>query len=144
MRNNKGFSFVEIVIVVAIMAIASAILAPQLIKNIERTRLSTDAQSCATIKRCVNATLANQEVWKDVTSWRKGKFKFYLRMSNDGKELFIQGLQDGEDTANEIRGLLGDLKNPKQAGKESYLVIVEVKEKEKKGQKVYTVGSIEV
>ena len=53
-------------------------------------------------------------------------------------------MQDGEDTANEIRGLLGDLKNPKQAGKESYLVIVEVKEKEKKGQKVYTVGSIEV
>ncbi|HAL02696.1 MAG TPA: hypothetical protein DCP07_05005, partial [Lachnospiraceae bacterium] len=36
MKNNKGFSLVELIIVIAIMAILVGVMAPQLIKYIEK------------------------------------------------------------------------------------------------------------
>ena len=47
--NNKGFSLVELIIVIAIMAILVGALAPQFIKYVERSRKSTDCQNVATI-----------------------------------------------------------------------------------------------
>ena len=38
MKNNKGFSLVELIIVIAIMAILVGVIAPQLILYIEKSR----------------------------------------------------------------------------------------------------------
>ena len=43
--NNKGFSLVELIIVIAIMAILIVVLAPQYLKYVERSRNSTDMQT---------------------------------------------------------------------------------------------------
>ena len=40
--NNKGFSLVELIIVVAIMAILIGVLAPQYLKYVEKSRVSAD------------------------------------------------------------------------------------------------------
>lgn len=64
--NNKGFSLVELIIVIAIMAILAAALAPQLMKYIEKSRVSTDASTCTSIESCVNAALADETIYKDV------------------------------------------------------------------------------
>lgn len=40
--NNKGFSLVELIIVIAIMAILVGVLAPQYIKFVEKSKISTD------------------------------------------------------------------------------------------------------
>lgn len=45
--NNKGFSLVELIIVIAIMAILVGALAPQFLKYVERSRKSTDVQNVA-------------------------------------------------------------------------------------------------
>ena len=45
--NNKGFSLVELIIVIAIMAILVAVLAPTYLKFVERSRKSTDCQNVA-------------------------------------------------------------------------------------------------
>lgn len=58
--NNKGFSLVEIIIVIAIMAILAGALAPQLIKYIEKSRKSADIQTAQTIATAVNAALADE------------------------------------------------------------------------------------
>lgn len=43
--NNKGFSLVELIIVVAIMAILIVVLAPQYLKYVEKSRVSADQAS---------------------------------------------------------------------------------------------------
>ena len=47
--NNKGFSLVELIIVIAIMAILIVVLAPQYLKYVERSRNSTDLQNATEI-----------------------------------------------------------------------------------------------
>ena len=47
--NNKGFSLVELIIVIAIMAILIVVLAPQYLKFVERSRNSTDLQNATEI-----------------------------------------------------------------------------------------------
>lgn len=47
--NNKGFSLVELIIVITIMAILIVVLAPQYLKYVERTRNSTDLQNATEI-----------------------------------------------------------------------------------------------
>lgn len=48
--NNKGFSLVELIIVIAIMAILIVVLAPQYLKYVEKSRNSTDLQSVTELK----------------------------------------------------------------------------------------------
>lgn len=43
--NNKGFSLVELIIVIAIMAVLIAVLAPQYLKYVEKSRVSADGQT---------------------------------------------------------------------------------------------------
>lgn len=43
--NNKGFSLVELIIVIAIMAILIVVLAPQYLKYVEKSRAAADQAS---------------------------------------------------------------------------------------------------
>ena len=47
--NDKGFSLVELIIVIAIMAVLVVVLAPQYLKYVERSRNSTDLQNATAI-----------------------------------------------------------------------------------------------
>ena len=62
MKNNKGFSLVELIIVIAIMAILVGVMAPQLIKYIEKTNVSSDAQLCDSIKSALQTSLLDPEI----------------------------------------------------------------------------------
>jgi type IV pilus assembly protein PilA len=57
--NNKGFSLVELIIVIAIMAILVGVLAPQFIKYVERSRESTDLQNVEEVKTAVETYVAD-------------------------------------------------------------------------------------
>lgn len=67
--SNKGFSMVELIIVIAIMAILAAALAPSLIKYINKSRLSTDIQTGSTIASAINSALAVEKAYDDADSW---------------------------------------------------------------------------
>lgn len=57
--NNKGFSLVELIIVIAIMAVLIGVLAPQFLKFVERSRKSTDVQNVAEICRAIEIYAAD-------------------------------------------------------------------------------------
>lgn len=65
--NNNGFSLVELIIVIAIMAILVGALAPQFMKYVESSRQSTDIQNASAIRSAVEAAVAEGEITGDVT-----------------------------------------------------------------------------
>lgn len=67
-KNNKGFSLVELIIVIAIMAILAGALAPALIKYINKSRRSTDIQNADSLRTAVQTALSNPDAADKVTS----------------------------------------------------------------------------
>lgn len=59
--NNKGFSLVELIIVVAIMAILIGVLAPQYIKYVEKSRKSADVQLIDAVTTAIQAALTDDD-----------------------------------------------------------------------------------
>ncbi len=66
--NNKGFSLVELIIVIAIMAILAGAIAPALIKYIDKSRKSNDVSSAKTIKTAIETALGNESVYELLTT----------------------------------------------------------------------------
>lgn len=62
--NNKGFSLVELIIVIAIMAILIVVLAPQYLKYVERSRNSTDMQTATEFMDACEVYAADPEAAK--------------------------------------------------------------------------------
>lgn len=60
--GNKGFSLVELIIVIAIMAILVGVMAPQLLKYVERTRVSADTQVADTVRTAIVTSLMDPQV----------------------------------------------------------------------------------
>lgn len=67
--SNKGFSMVELIIVIAIMAILAAALAPALIKYINKSRLSTDISTGTSIASAMNSALAVESAYDGAYSY---------------------------------------------------------------------------
>lgn len=61
-KNNEGFSLVELIIVIAIMAILIVVLAPQFIKFVEKGRESTDLQNITEAKTTVETYVADKGI----------------------------------------------------------------------------------
>ena len=60
--GNKGFSLVELIVVIAIMAVLVGVLAPTLIRNVEKSRESTDLQNLDSIRQSVVTALSSESV----------------------------------------------------------------------------------
>lgn len=60
-KNNKGFSLVELIIVIAIMAILVGVLAPQFVKYLNKSKTATDIQNAQNIASAVAAQWAEDQ-----------------------------------------------------------------------------------
>lgn len=60
-KNNKGFSLVELIVVIAIMAVLVGVLAPQFIRYVEKSREATDIQNIQQIMTAVETYYAEDE-----------------------------------------------------------------------------------
>ena len=60
--NNKGFSLVELIIVIAIMAILVGVLAPQFMKYVEQSRRSSDISTAEEIRQAIIADISDGNI----------------------------------------------------------------------------------
>ena len=56
-KNNKGFSLIELIIVITIMAILTALIAPQLLRYVEQSREAKDRTIIDEVLRASNLTV---------------------------------------------------------------------------------------
>lgn len=92
-KNNKGFSLVELIIVIAIMAILAGALAPALIKYINKSRRSTDIQNADTLRTSVQTAMSNPDavdaISGDTTSFDSNDIK----NASSSSDKFLQEVQ---------------------------------------------------
>ena len=65
-QKNKGFSLLELIVSIAIMAVLSGMLAPQFFQYIERARETRDMQTLQVVYTAVQAALSDEEAYEDL------------------------------------------------------------------------------
>ncbi len=68
LNNNKGFSLVELIIVIAIMAVLMGVLAPQFIKYVEQSREATDLQALNGLVTSIKTSSVEQKVYDQIAA----------------------------------------------------------------------------
>lgn len=84
MKDNKGFSLVELIVVIAIMAILVGIMAPNYIKFVRESQVSTDIQLCDSIHSAIVFTINDPE---------------YLLYGDDATKQIITNIRSGNVVA---------------------------------------------
>lgn len=76
-RKNGGFSLIELIIVIAIMAVLVAIIAPNLTKYLSRSKSSSDEKNIDELKSCFNRAVAqiSTDVYDPITTNTWVKFE---------------------------------------------------------------------
>ena len=64
-KNNKGFSLVELIVVVAIMAVLVGVLAPAYLKYVESSREKKDLNNLEEVRHAVEVALAEEKVFDE-------------------------------------------------------------------------------
>ena len=70
-KDDKGFSLIELIIVITIMAILTALLAPQLLRYVEQSRQAKDAANMDELYRAVQLALTDEEVYANISDGQK-------------------------------------------------------------------------
>ena len=102
--KNKGFSLVELIIVIAIMAILAAAIAPALIRNIDKSRRADDVTAAGTVETAVVTALANEKIYDNIVGstdsivcavWDNKGYSFHSNAGTTFQDEIKSSLPDG-------------------------------------------------
>ena len=103
--DNKGFSLVELIVVIAIMAVLIGVMAPTLLGNIEKSKLAKDKSSTDTLYSAWNNTVGDYEYNACVSSG--GTFTYTINNGVLTVNNFSGTVSNGENkTANDFKDQL--------------------------------------
>lgn len=67
-KNNKGFSLIELIIVVTIMAVLIGVLAPQYLKYVEKSRITKDDERADSLLNAIHIIVADDGYFNKIPS----------------------------------------------------------------------------
>ena len=76
---NKGFSLVELIVVIAILAVMVAVLVPTFLSYVENSRAQKDASATGELVQAVKIALADSDIYDEVCSFStRGNVSCYI------------------------------------------------------------------
>ena len=66
--NNQGFSLVELIIVIAIMAVLIGVLAPQFLTYVDKSREQKDDSAIGEVSNAIEVALATEAIYNEITT----------------------------------------------------------------------------
>ncbi len=123
--NSKGFSLLELIIAIAIMAILVSFLIPQYSSWVKRGQKATDLDNAETIGRAINvAMINNPEAHAIYNDW-KGAEMSVTATVNGVSETYRVYLVMSSETKGFFSGGEGKFKSPMSDGRSFYDVVNE-------------------
>ena len=80
-KDNKGFSLVELIVVVLIMGILAVALTPQVMKWVNNSRISSDVTNYDALVDAAQLAMTDKDAYKEVTVTNTSKV-YTIVMSN--------------------------------------------------------------
>ncbi|MGN1084695.1 MAG: type II secretion system protein [Lachnospiraceae bacterium] len=113
-KNNKGFSLVELIVVVLIMGIIAVALAPQVMKWVGTARKNTDENQKATIKSAAQVAVSEYMIKDSIAA---GTYKVDSSASGGGAVTAVgsetnSGTKGGKTLAQVLTATLGEFPTP--------------------------------
>lgn len=84
-KDNKGFSLVELIIVIAIMAVLVGLLAPQYLKYVNNSKVSTDVSNGQEVATVFNVAFADSVLTSGTYSSINGSWGLSMTTFPDSK-----------------------------------------------------------
>lgn len=146
-RNQKGFSLIEMIISIAIMAILTGMLAPQFMRYIDKSKETRDRQTLDVVYEAVQMALTDEAAYSDLIA-NAGNGGTYSGISSDGI-LFSEVENASKNASNyfavemiKIVGTGADVKmTSKTAGGSGSEALIRISADDKTGPLVITVVS---
>ena len=124
--KNKGFSMVELIIVIAIMAILAGALAPALIKYINKSRVSTDISNGQQIASAIQTAMSNEQAYDDANDATTEDYATYYGAQGASMKAELDSIL-GSGSASNLKTKAKKDKNNTVQNPQVFYVTVDVK-----------------
>ena len=135
LKNKKGFTLVELVVVIAILGILAAIAVPRIVGFQERARAQADNQVASQVRNAVALLHANREivlatgdiVFHITTTWPGGTTAYTLVSTDLGNMTVPTGTDDAakftplQGLISGTNGLVRDIQLQNRTGRSLYV-----------------------
>ena len=74
-KHKKGFSLIELIVAIAILATMLLVLTPSVLKYIDESRTTKDLKTVADFTEVIESSLADDSVYNEITKYIVGKYK---------------------------------------------------------------------
>ncbi|HCA22267.1 MAG TPA: hypothetical protein DEO87_07820 [Lachnospiraceae bacterium] len=105
-KTNKGFSLVELIIVIAIMAILAAAIAPALIRYIDKSRRADDVTAAGTVLTGVQTAMADEDCYSEIAKATSNQIIISVKGGSKNNVVVSSTLTNHDNLVSEMESTL--------------------------------------